>query len=160
MADQENLKINFLRATKLFLGNENGDLGVQAPPLIPSERTETLITTRAMVALDHGKTFFLSLAAGFTVTLPTLLAGFKSRFIIKTAPTTAYIITSGAANIHGSAACAEDGSAAASSAATGKTNINLVANQGEIGDFVDLECDGTLWYFKAVISVAAGLTVT
>jgi len=159
MADQENLKINILRANEFHMGNSNGDLGVKMN-LLPADVSEVLAEAETLVAADHGKTLFLNAAGGFTVTLPAVAAGLKFRFVVKTAPTTAYIITASSAIIHGSAACAEDGSAAASSASTAKTNINLVANQGEIGDFVDVECDGTLWYFQAVISVAAGLTVS
>ena len=60
--------------------------------------TETLAAAKTLVAKDSGKTFMLNLAGGFTVTLPTLKAagnGFAVRFIVKTNPTTAYIVVMG-----------------------------------------------------------------
>jgi len=108
---------------------------------------ETLITTKAVSATESGKTFFLDLAAGFTTTLPAPAIGLRYKFIVKTAPTTAYIINTPTANIMVVSVneletdTTEDGPSDDDA-----DTFNFVANVALPGDFVDVYCDGTKWY--------------
>lgn len=107
-----------------------------------------LAAARTLVAADSGKTFFLDLANGFTVTLPSPVLGFKCRFIVKTAPTTAYIIaTAAGANIMVvSVNELETDSTEDGPSDDDADTFNFVANVALPGDFVDVFCDGTKFY--------------
>lgn len=123
---------------------------------------EILTAARVLVAADSGKTFYLALAGGFTVTLPVPTLGFKAKFLVKVAPTTAYIIAADASNqdsiagsVLSSSGAAEDTEGAATA-----DQINFVANTALIGDRCEVESDGTKWYGYAICSGAGGVTFT
>jgi hypothetical protein len=126
---------------------------------------ETLTEARVLTAADSGKTFFLNAAGGFTVNLPTVataLAGFYVKFIVKTAPTTAYIIQTGnsaeqklAGLVHSGAGADED-----SETDITATNVNFVANTAVINDWCEIECDGAGWYAACFCNATGGITIT
>ncbi len=124
---------------------------------------ETLITTRVLTMADSGKTFFLDLVGGFTVSLPLTAtsAGFYARFYVKTAPTTAYIIQTSASEetlaclIFSGAGADED-----SELGFTGTNINFVASTAVINDSCEVECGAAGWYCKAYCNATGGITVT
>jgi hypothetical protein len=123
-----------------------------------SANSEIVITTRAILAADSGKTFYLSLANGFTSTLPAPALGLRYRFIVKTAPTTAYIIvTNGGANLMYGMMVERAGGAGVAGAA--RDTFNFVANNAIIGDWVEMYSDGTSWFYHGMVDVAAGNTV-
>jgi hypothetical protein len=121
---------------------------------------ETLITTRLLAIVDSGKTFFLNLAAGFTITLPVPAVGLRYRFVVKLAPTTAYIIVtdSGDNIIQGSITSPEV--SALVSVVADADDINFVANLSLPGDWVELESDGTSWFLRGQTFVQDGMTTT
>jgi len=124
-------------------------------------RAETVITTKTLTAADSGKTLYLDLAGGFTTTLPAPAAGLKYKFVVKTAPTTAYIlVTNGSANImigginELEVDTADDGPYIAN----GDT-LNFVASTAVVGDYVDMESDGTSWYFHGQAKADGGISL-
>ena len=130
---------------------------------------ESIITTKALVAADDGKTFGLNLAGGFTVTLPSVTdgvatAGMTFTFRVETDPTTAYIITEGTSDaniIVGGFSSAELTDAAVAASTTGATNINFVASSSIGGDTVTLTCNGTNWFISnGWTSLQASVTIT
>ena len=115
---------------------------------ISNALVETVITTNVITAAETGTTYFLDLADGFTSTLPAPAIGLRYKFIVKTAPTTAYIIaTNGGADIMVVSVneletdTTEDGPSDDNA-----DTFNFVANIALPGDFVDVYCDGTKWY--------------
>jgi hypothetical protein len=120
-----------------------------------------LITTASVTPAQSGKIFTLGLAGGFTVTLPRPVAGLNYRFIVKVAPTTAYIIaTAGSANImYGVVASAEDAAGSVGCAAASDT-LTFVANKALIGDSVEIISDGTNWYVRGGCNVQDAITLT
>lgn len=125
------------------------------------ERTEVVTAANVIAASESGTTFFLNLAGGFTSTLPAPAAGLRFKFIVSTAPTTAYIITTNAgANVL-------QGTVANNGAETevngvdiaNQDTINFVANQAKVGDYVEMISDGTNWYVSGMIQDLANLTV-
>lgn len=131
----------------------------------PSDGIEVLTVARTLTTADSGKTFFLALAGGFTVTLPATAssAGCRFTFIAKVSPTTAYIITSAGgssgddivgwpSNIGGADSVA-DGNAAGDL-------LNFVANTALAGDMAEFFCDGTFWYVRAHAKAINALTIT
>ena len=123
-------------------------------------RGTSLITTKTVTAAESGKTFFLNLVGGFTVTLPAPAEGLKYKFVVATAPTTAYIIaTNGSDNIINGSVCSPEVSALVSVVAAADA-INFVANLAVIGDYVELESDGTSWFISGMTFVQDGMTTT
>lgn len=118
-----------------------------------------LTAATTLTVSDAGKTFYLTLVGGFTVTLPAaFLTGQPFRFIIATSPTTAYIIkTPASANImYG---MMEERAGGAGVAGSAKNTFNFVASNAIIGDWVEFWSDGTNWYYHGMVDVAAGNTV-
>ena len=119
-------------------------------------RFVTLAAAKTLVEGDSGRTYYLNIAGGFTVTLPAPANGAKFKFIVKTAPTTAYIIaTNSSANIiYGTIS-----DTTATVAANAEDTINFVASTALIGDSVELTSDGTNWYMTAQSQANGGITV-
>lgn len=119
--------------------------------------TEIVITTRILTAADNNKTIYLTLAGGFTVTLPAPFLGGKFTFIVAVAPTTSYIITTNAgANVIFGKFWERAGGAGVAGAT--QDTQNFVANQAIISDWAEYRSDGTNWYVKGAVNVAAGVT--
>lgn len=133
----------------------NGPTGTQS--------VETLITTRVLTSADSGKTFFLDLVGGFTVSLPAVAssAGFTARFFVKTAPTTAYIVQTNASEqkLAGLILCGAGTDEDSEVAFTG-TNIDFVANTAVINDSAEVFCDGVGWYARCFCNATGGITIT
>jgi len=137
------------------------------PVSIGAGSYESLITTKALDIKDNGKTFGLNLVGGFTITLPavaTVNAGWKARFRVEIAPTTAYIITEKAADdtniIVGSINTSTGQTAAASFNTSGATFVNFVANAAKAGDWVTIETNGTNWFAYGQCTIVTGITIT
>jgi len=120
---------------------------------------EVVTAVKIVTAAESGKTFFLALAAGFSVTLPAPALGLKYRFIVGIAPTGAtYAIgTNGSANIMYGKTVERAGGAGVAGAA--RDTFNFVNSQAIISDFVEFRCDGTNWHYFGMVDVAAGNTV-
>jgi len=128
---------------------------------------ESLITTKALDKDDNGKTFGLNLAGGFTVTLPRVAdvtAGWKVRFRVETAPTTAYIITENATYdtniVLGSINTSTGQTSAADFETSGGTFVNFVASAAAVGDWVTVETNGTNWFAYGQCTIVTGITIT
>ena len=129
------------------------------------KKVESVTAAKALDAVaDSGKVFVLNLAGGFTVTLPAVAdaSGFSARFIVGIAPTTAYIVsedTSADTNVvHGVVSTAEAGGAAANTDGTPVTQVNFVASNAAIGDYVDVVCDGSKWLVLGQAADDANIT--
>lgn len=145
-------------ASKVMVLDSSGNLAMPAVPAsIDQRNAELVITTNIILAAENGRTYFLNLIGGFTSTLPAPALGLSFRFIVKTAPTTSYIITAGSAILYG---MMEERAGGAGVAGAGVTNFNFVANQAIIGDWVEFYSDGTNWYYHGMVNVAAGNTVS
>ncbi len=160
------------KVTELHIGTSGSEVQVNATgaeinqAFDLSAKGESVITTNVLTVADNGKIFFLNLAAGFTSTLPalsTVSAGWTCRFIVKTNPTTAYIIASNAAEtdkmvinfIHElDVAAAQDGTYSAAA-----DTLDFVANTALIGDWIEVETDGTSWFINGCTADDGGITV-
>lgn len=122
-----------------------------------TDAREVVVTTNVIGAGESGTTFFLDLVGGFTSTLPAVAAGLNFKFIVKTAPTTAYIITTNAgANLIYGATIESAGTASA--VAQAQDTANFVANVAVIGDWMSFESDGTNWYVTGFAAADGGIT--
>ena len=120
----------------------------------------TITSTTTVDASDSGTTFFLNHIDGFLTTLPSPLVGLKFKFIVKTAPTTAYTIRSlnGDNIMYG--LLADINATAPTQAVVTKDTISFVASTSPIGDMVEFESDGTNWYTFGFSSADGGITAT
>jgi len=127
----------------------------------------SLAAAKSVEAHDCGTTFGLNLAGGFTVTLPTVAqagAGWWCRFIVKTAPTTAYIITEDAATdtnkIMGGVYELEVDTTNDGPYSAAFTQVNFVANIAVVGDYIEVECDGDFFLIHGGTNADGGITLT
>lgn len=132
---------------------------------------EDIITTKALEVYDSGTIFTLNLVDGFTVTLPTIaqvLASnsgcWSAEFWVKTAPTTAYIITedtSADTNVLiGSAGANETDTNSDDDYSAAFTQVNFVASNAVVGDWVRIWSDGIKFYVFGNANVRAGITLS
>lgn len=140
----------------------DGDI-IEAIPIgrYPAEAYfETVTTTNVLTAAENGGVYFLSLAGGFTTTLPAVQNGLHFTFIVKTAPTTAYIIASATNdNIIGYPVSSVGADESANGNAAGD-QINFVANTALPGDSVEVWSDGTSWFARCVGKATGAITIT
>lgn len=119
---------------------------------------ELVTTTNVITADETGKTFYLDAAGGFTSTLPAPALGLKFTFIVKTAPTTAYIVTTNAgANILYGTFLDIIGELTYFSA---QDQVDFVASTSVIGDRLEVESDGVNWHCTAISGADGGVAVT
>lgn len=124
-----------------------------------TDDAEVLVAARTLSNEDSGKTFYLSLAGGFDVDLPPPELGLKFKFVVKTAPTTSYTITATGNIVKGHVLTTDVNSATDPDFDTTAVDIiTIVANKAVAGDYVNLECDGAVWYFSAACSVFDAIT--
>ncbi len=119
---------------------------------------EVVTAANIITAAESGKTFYLSLAGGFASTLPAPALGLSFRFIVKTAPTTAYTIgTNAGDNVMFGMMVERVGGAGVAGAS--RDVFNFVANLAIVGDWVEFYSDGTNWYYHGMTDASAGSTV-
>lgn len=125
---------------------------------------EVVTVANDIAASESGTTYFLNTAGGFDSVLPLKAAGLFFRFIVKTAPTTAYTVSLGGGDsaediMVGMVTSAGDSAADAETTA-GADVLTFVANTATLGDGAEFYCDGTLWYVRAWSAVNAAITFT
>lgn len=127
-----------------------------------SGSAEVLSAAKTLDQDDNGKTFFLALAGGFTVTLPAPVLGYEVEFIVSVAPTTAYVIvTNGGADVmvvgvnELEVDTTEDGPYDDNA-----DTLNFVASVAVVGDRVKFKCDGTKWYGIGQTNADGGITTS
>ena len=112
---------------------------------------------------DSGKVFMMSSTGGaYEVTMPTTVAnleGFHCKFITKEdTPTGDITIAFGSAIVDGNVNDSQ-GDAGPSTAGTAVSNI-LIEAASKQGDYLNVMCDGTTWYFEARSQVSNGHTTS
>ncbi len=131
--------------------------------LSPAEMVETLTAAKTLTNADHNKTFMLSLAGGFAVTLPALESGLRFKFFVATAPSGgAYtIVSAGGADVIVAGVnelevdTGDDGPYSAAA-----DTITFADGVAVVGDYVELVCDGTKWYGHGQTNADGGATLT
>lgn len=107
---------------------------------------------------DSGKLFILKAAEGAQITLPAVAtsAGFKAKFIVGLAfATTAWTIKAATNKIQGGANVNSTWVPGAD-----ENTITFAHAAETVGDFIEIECDGTNWYANGVAAAAGGITFT
>lgn len=117
---------------------------------------------KVITAADNGKTFGLNAAAGAAITLPSVAvmkAGFKCRFRVETAfATSDWVITATAAIIRGGVNELEVDTADDGPSTTAGTTITFELGFETVGDYIDLECNGTNIYVNGQTVLDGGIS--
>lgn len=136
----------------------NGEsFGVSAPNG-SGKVVETIAAATTLTASDSGKTLILSAAAGAAITLPAVAAsaGMCFKFIVGAAfATTNWTIVAATSVIQGNVIVAST-----HVAGSNENTISFVASAESVGDYVDLECDGTNWYVSGSGVTSGSITLT
>lgn len=119
----------------------------------------TLAAAATLTAAENNRTYFLNLAGGFTVTLPAL-GLWHFVFIVKTAPTTAYILLSATPDVIAGYPVASTGGDESSNGNAAGDQVNFVANVALPGDIVELWCDGAIVYARCTVKATGAVTIT
>ena len=119
---------------------------------------ETLTAATTLTAEDSGKSFSLNAAAGAQITLPAVAtsAGFRYRFTVAALfATTAWTIKAATSKIQGGVIVNSVNVPGAD-----ENTITFAHAADTIGDFVELNCDGTNWYVFGLGTTAGAITLT
>ncbi len=121
---------------------------------------EVVITTNVITAAESGKTFYLDLAGGFVSTLPAVALGLRFKFIVKTAPTGSYTIVPASGTIFKGHVLTTDVNSGTDPDfdTTAVGTLTFVLNKAVAGDWIEVECDGTNWFYSARCSVFDAIT--
>jgi hypothetical protein len=119
---------------------------------------ETIAAATTLTASDSGKVFVLSAAAGAAITLPAVAvsAGTTYKFITGSAFATTNWTIVAATNVIQGAVIVNSTHVVGSN----ENTISIVASAESIGDFVELDCDGTNWYVNGSGMLAGSITLT
>jgi len=121
-------------------------------------QVETLTGATTLTAEDSSKVFILNAAAGAQITLPAVAdaAGQRYRFIVGALfATTAWTIKAATNKIQGGVIVNSTLVPAGD-----ENTITFSASADTIGDFVELNCDGTNWYVFGMGTSAGAITLT
>jgi hypothetical protein len=137
--------------------------------LAAQRETEDVTAANTLTSAECGKTIFLNNATGFISTLPAPVAGCYFKFVNITALTSGNhtIVTSGSSNviIGGINELEVDTSDDGPYLADADTITFICAPTGVLptevlGDYVQLESDGTSWYINGQANKDATMSVT
>lgn len=154
---------NSIMNTSLFIAGGNplefvtsGPTKLALPQSGGLEVYEIASAATTVTSADFGKTYLLSAAAGFTVTLPAPTFGARVSFIVRTSPTSNGYIIAGTA-FRGSVSTADVDSTDAA-IANNNNRATFVANAAVAGDKLMFESDGSSWFVTGQCAARTGIT--
>ena len=133
--------------------------GITVSALANDGEGSTIKTVSADTTLtysDSGKTIILSNATGEAITLPAVKAGLKYKFVVGLAfATSSWTVTAASSVIQGTVVVN-----GASVLGENENTISFVHSAEKLGDYVEIESDGTNWYVSGIGSAAGSITLT
>ena len=122
---------------------------------------ETITEAKTLTNGDCGKVFYLDSAGGaYTITLPTLRAGLRFRFVVdEDTPTAAITIAASTTDVYGILEQQSDTNENNRVACAAVTNV-IIGTSSLKGDVLEYECDGTNWYVHAHSSIQSALSTS
>lgn len=134
----------------------SGPLQGGGKTIVGSAGYETVTGAKTLTDKDDGKIFLLNAAAGAAIALPAHKAGLAFKFIIAANfATTDWQITGGATSISGSVQ-----EAGAQQTFAGNSGLDFELAAETIGDWVELESDGTNWWITGMTVALTSITPT
>jgi hypothetical protein len=142
---------------------EFGALSVDNSVLSAKKNFTVLTAVSTLTLADSNQTFYLTSATEFATTLPGVAdaSGFHARFVVGAAPAGAsYTVVCPTAAVHGTVLSPADATgASAGTAGTAVATVTFVDGKAEIGDYVDLSCDGTFYYVSGSTTLFDSVTL-
>ena len=126
---------------------------MSGPLNIGSGSIESITEAKTIDYEDSGVTFILNGANGVAITLPLPKAGQRYKFVVGALFTTDYVFTATSGIIQGSIM-----EAGALQAVASATTLTLEDGAETLGDYFDLESDGTYWYVRGSFTGATSIT--
>ena len=125
-------------------------------------KVETVNAAKTLTALDSGKVFMVQQDSAYEITLPlaaTAGAGWHAKFILSEVASNAVTIANNTSEdtIVGTVTGADGG--AGSSAESAVDEIVFISG-AQLGDQVELVCDGAIYYAKAQAHDVAHITIS
>jgi len=138
-----------------YLNNNSGKADLKL-------KVETVNAAKTLTALDSGKVFMIQQDSAYEITLPlaaTAGAGWNAKFILSEVAANAVTIANNTSEdtIVGTTVGADGG--AGSSAESAVDEIVFISG-AQLGDQVELICDGTYYYAKAQAHDVAHITIS
>jgi len=138
-----------------YLNNNSGKADLKL-------KVETINAAKTLTALDSGKVFMIQQDSAYEITLPlaaTAGAGWNAKFILSEVAANAVTIANNTSEdtIVGTTVGADGG--AGSSAESAVDEIVFISG-AQLGDQVELICDGTYYYAKAQAHDVAHITIS
>ncbi len=138
-----------------YLNNNSGKADLKL-------KVETVNAAKTLTALDSGKVFMVQQDSAYEITLPlaaTAGAGWNAKFILSEVAANAVTIANNTSEdtIVGTTVGADGG--AGSSAESAVDEIVFISG-AQLGDQVELICDGTYYYAKAQAHDVAHITIS
>ena len=138
-----------------YLNNNSGKADLKL-------KVETVNAAKTLTALDSGKVFMIQQDSVYEITLPlaaTAGAGWNAKFILSEVAANAVTIANNTSEdtIVGTVTGADGG--AGSSAESAVDEIVFI-DGAQLGDQVELVCDGTYYYAKAQAHDVAHITIS
>ncbi len=163
VTDITEMDVGDIASTDLVHVYRTGTATAQMFPLTAIAGYEDLTATETLVPADCGKTLTLNSATEFATTLPSPTAGCKFRFIIKAAPASANytIVTASSDNViiggvnELEVDTGDDGPYDANA-----DIIYFIDGVAVVGDWVQLDSDGTSWYLSGSTNADGGVSLT
>ena len=139
-----------------YLNNNSGKADLKL-------KVETINAAKTLTALDSGKVFMIQQDSAYEITLPlaaTAGAGWHAKFILSEVASNAVTIANNTSEdtIVGMTVGADDGNAG-SSAESAVDEIVFISG-AQLGDQVELLCDGAVYYAKATAHDVAHITIS
>ena len=121
--------------------------------------TAVVAAATTLTAADSGITQYLNAAGGAAITLPAPVAGMKFKFITQAAFATTdwTIVTAAGANIIEGAIYETTNLIVV---ASNEDTITLAAGFESVGDWIELESDGTSWFASGLFMLAGACAFT
>ena len=138
-----------------YLNNNSGKADLKL-------KVETVNAAKTLTALDSGKVFMIQQDSAYEITLPlaaTAGAGWHAKFILSEVASNAVTIANNTSEdtIVGMTVGADGGTG--SSAESAVDEIVFISG-AQLGDQVELICDGTYYYAKAQAHDVAHITIS
>jgi|TARA_Y100000592_G_scaffold21275_1_gene32784 hypothetical protein len=138
-----------------YLNNNSGKADLKL-------KVETINAAKTLTALDSGKVFMIQQDSAYEITLPlaaTAGAGWHAKFILSEVASNAVTIANNTSEdtIVGMTVGADGG--AGSSAESAVDEIVFISG-AQLGDQVELLCDGAVYYAKATAHDVAHITIS
>jgi hypothetical protein len=138
-----------------YLNNNSGKADLKL-------KVETINAAKTLTALDSGKVFMIQQDSAYEITLPlaaTAGAGWHAKFVLSEVASNAVTIANNTSEdtIVGTTVGADGG--AGSSAESAVDEIVFISG-AQLGDQVELVCDGTYYYATAQAHDVAHITIS